>query len=315
MNEEENTINCPECSSKLLDDVYKGEIVCSGCGIVVEEQTADYGPESISSDPSERMKLARATGHTTFSQHDYGISTNISMGTKDFSGKSINTAMSNKMRSLRTWQDRIRVSTPKERRLASILTKIGSACESMSLPYNIRETASVIYRNLNDKMEVKGKSVVCMSAAVIFTACRQCGTIRSIEEICKSMCEPSEVKAKTKLATKYYRNMVIELGTIMAPSTSINTYISRIANVTKIDARVERTALELAEKMGTGGVMDGKAPNGIAAAYLYIATNLLGHKMVQREISTTAEITEVTIRSRCKEMLEHYKLQITLKAS
>ena len=49
MNEEENTIDCPECSSKLLDDVYKGEIVCSGCGIVVEEQTADYGPESISS--------------------------------------------------------------------------------------------------------------------------------------------------------------------------------------------------------------------------------------------------------------------------
>ena len=120
----------------------------------------------------------------------------------------------------------------------------------MSLPYNIRETASVIYRNLNDKMEVKGKSVVCMSAAVIFTACRQCGTIRSIEEICKSMCEASEVKAKSKLATKYYRNMVIELGTVMAPSTSINTYISRIANVTKIDARVERTALELAEKDG-----------------------------------------------------------------
>ena len=129
------------------------------------------------------------------------------------------------------------------------------------------------------------------------------------------MCEASEVKAKSKLATKYYRNMVIELGTVMAPSTSINTYISRIANVTKIDARVERTALELAEKMGTGGIMDGKAPNGIAAAYLYIATNLLGHRMVQREISDTAQITEVTIRSRCKEMLEHYKLQITLKAA
>ena len=59
----------------------------------------------------------------------------------------------------------------------------------------------------------------------------------------------------------------------------------------------------------------GKAPNGIAAAYLYIATNLLGHRMVQREISDTAQITEVTIRSRCKEMLEHYKLQITLKAA
>ncbi|MDI1495398.1 MAG: transcription factor IIB [Cenarchaeum symbiont of Oopsacas minuta] len=308
-----NTINCPECSSKLLDDVHNGEIVCSGCGVVVEEQTADYGPEYISTDPGERMKLARATGHTTFSQHDYGISTNISMETKDFSGKSINTTMSSKMKSLRTWQDRIRVSTPKERRLVSVLAKINGACDSMSLPPNIRETASAIYRSLGDKIEVKGKSVICMSAAVIFTACRQCGTIRSIEEICKSMCEPKDVKAKSKLSTKYYRNMVIEFGSTMAPSASINTYISRIANVTKIDSRVERTALDIADKMGKDGIMDGKAPNGIAAAYLYIATNLLGHKMVQREISNTAEITEVTIRSRCKEMLEHNRLQITLQ--
>ena len=48
-----------------------------------------------------------------------------------------------------------------------------------------------------------------------------------------------------------------------------------------------RTALELAEKMGTGGIMDGKAPNGIAAAYLYIATNLLGHRMVFRYSTDT----------------------------
>ena len=29
MNEEENTIDCPECSSKLLDDVYKGYLAVS----------------------------------------------------------------------------------------------------------------------------------------------------------------------------------------------------------------------------------------------------------------------------------------------
>ena len=28
--------NCPECQSTLVDDMQNGEIICSGCGVVVE---------------------------------------------------------------------------------------------------------------------------------------------------------------------------------------------------------------------------------------------------------------------------------------
>ncbi|MBT4550140.1 MAG: transcription factor IIB, partial [Nitrosopumilus sp.] len=44
------TQNCPECrSSSLVDDMQNGELICSGCGIVVDDQIADCGPETISS--------------------------------------------------------------------------------------------------------------------------------------------------------------------------------------------------------------------------------------------------------------------------
>jgi len=108
------TQNCPECKSTLVDDMQNGEIICSGCGVVVADQIADFGPETISSNLEDKMKLARATGQTTYSQHDLGITTEISLGTKDYSGKTINREVSNQMNNLRKWQQRIRVSTPRE---------------------------------------------------------------------------------------------------------------------------------------------------------------------------------------------------------
>ena len=307
------TQSCPECQSSLIDDVQNGEIICSGCGVVVADQMADNGPESKGSSLEEKMKLARATGQTTYPQHDLGITTEISMSTRDFSGKSINTEIANQMHNLRKWQQRVRVSSPRERRLANVLTKIGEACNGLSLPKNILETASMIYRNLDDKMDVKGKSVASISAATIYMACKQCDVVRSLDEICQGLCAQKDVKAKAKLAARYYRTMVMEMGNFNAPVVTIDKYISKIANLTKTDVRVERLALEIAEKTKNTSIADGKAPNGIAAAYLYVASVLLGQSVLQRDVSSIAGVTEVTIRNRCKEILTSYQLRVTLR--
>ncbi|NIP62049.1 MAG: transcription factor IIB [Nitrosopumilaceae archaeon] len=313
-----NTIEtqcCPECSSALVDDIQNGEIICSGCGVVVADQMEDYGPESKSSDLEERMRLARATGQTTYSQHDLGISTEISISAKDFSGKSINSEVANQMHNLRKWQQRVRVSSPRERRLANVLTKIGEGCQNISLPKNVLETSSMIYRNLDEVLDVKGKSVVSISAATIYMACKQCEVVRSLEEICRGICAPKDVKTKTKLAARYYRTMVMEMGSVKAPVVTMDRYISKIANMTQTEARVERLALEISSKTKDNSIADGKAPNGIAAAYLYIASVLLGQNVLQRDVSSIAGVTEVTIRNRCKEILTNYKLKITLRPS
>jgi transcription initiation factor TFIIB len=285
------------------------------CGIVVMEQMADYGPESKSSSIEERTKLTRASGQTTFSQHDLGIATEISISTKDFSGKTINYQVANQMHNLRKWQQRVRVSSPRERRLANVLTVIGGTCQSLSLSSNVLETASMIYRNLDSHMEVKGKSVACIAAAVIYMACKQCDVVRSLEEICSGTGSNKDLKMKTKLAAKYYRTLVMELGSVTAPVITMDKYISKISNMTNTDVRVERLALEIAEKTDDSSVADGKAPNGIAAAYLYIASVLLGQNVLQRDVSSIAGVTEVTIRNRCKEILSCYKLNLTLRPS
>ncbi len=307
--------SCSECKSTLVDDMQNGEIICSGCGIVVADQIADSGPETISSNLEDKMKLARATGQTTYSQHDLGITTEISMGSKDFSGKTINHEVSNQMRNLRKWQQRVRISSPKERRLANVLAKMGETCNSLNLSKNVLETASMIYRNLDGHVDVKGKSVVSMTAATIYIACKQCDVVRSLEEICRGICPAKDVKSKTKLAAKYYRTMVMEVGQLSAPVVTMDKYISKIANMTQTEVRVERLALEIAEKTKDSNISDGKAPNGIAAAYLYVSSVLLGQNVLQRDVSSIAGVSEVTIRNRCKEILTSYKLKITLRPS
>lgn len=283
------------------------------CGIVVMEQLADYGPEAKSASIEERQKLARASGQTTYSQHDLGITTEISISTKDYSGKAINHQVVNQMHNLRKWQQRVRVSSPRERRLANVLSVIGATCQNESLSENVLETASMIYRSLDTRMEVKGKSVACIASAVIYMACKQCNVVRSLEEICAGTGITKDLKMKVKLAAKYYRTLVMELGSVTAPVITMDKYISKISNLTNTEVRVERLALEIAEKTKNMNVADGKAPNGIAAAYLYIGSILLGQSILQRDVSNVAGVTEVTIRNRCKEILSCYKLNLTLR--
>ena len=159
---------------------------------------------------------------------------------KDYSGKSINYQVANQMHNLRKWQQRVRVSSPRERRLANVLSMIGSTCQSLSLSENVLETASMIYRNLDSHMEVKGKSVACIAAAVIYMACKQCNVVRSLEEVCSGTGSNKDLKMRTKLSAKYYRMLVMELGAVTAPVITMDKYISKISNLTNTDVRVER---------------------------------------------------------------------------
>ena len=307
---------CTVCKSSVIDDTENGEKICSGCGIVMQEHMEDHGPEARSSSLEDKMKLARATGQTSYSQHDLGIATEISVGSTAFSGKKINAETASQMHRLGKWQQRISVAASRDRRLSNVLGRISEICQSCSLPKNVIETASIIYRSLDEKnIKVKGKSVMSISAAVVYMACKKCDVVRSLDEILKEVCQPREIKSKRKLASRYYRTLVMELGTVTVPTVTMDKYISKIANMTNTDTRVERLSLEIAEKTKDRSIADGKAPNGIAAAYLYIGSILLGQNVLQRDVSTVAGVTEVTIRNRCKEILTSFELSISLRPS
>ncbi len=333
---------CPECQSHLVHDHNKGEYICQNCGYVVMDQALDYGPELHSFDLEEKSKTVRASGYTSVSLHDYGLRTEIGVGSRDYSGKSINHQIAEQMNSMRRWHSRIRVASPKERRLSNVLSRIKEICSVMSLSKTVMETAAMLYRNFETTNEAKGKSIMCIAAASIYLACKRCSVVRSLEEIVNAEGIIEEDRSTLKLASKYYRMMVIEMGVFtstepvgndaiqpishstlnsslidqfrpMTVTLAIDQYISKLTNIAKIDTRVERLAIDLAHKTNNNLIADGKAPNGLAAAYIYLSALLLGINLLQMDISTLANVTEVTIRNRCKDILSNFKLKVTVK--
>jgi len=307
--------SCPECNKGLIEDTSKGECFCPSCGYVVMDQIENFGPESISSDLEERMKNSRSGSPMSYSLHDLGLRTEISYSFKDFNGKPIDSAVAEQMQSVRRWHSRIRVASPKERRLSNVLSKINEACSVLNLPKLIVETASMIYRTYENQNVAKGKSVACMASASIYLACKKCSVVRSLDEIVTATGTKGIDNSNLKLASKYYRMLVMDTGGngSIAPRLSIDRYIAKLANMAKIDVKVEKLAIDLAHKTEDDILADGKAPNGLAAAYIYIASILLGVNVLQRDISGLSNVTEVTIRNRCKDILTNFKLRVTLR--
>ena len=313
MSESFYTNSCPECNTGLIEDASKGECFCPDCGYVVADQIENRGSESISSDFEDRMKNARTGSPMSYSLHDLGLRTEIAYSFKDFSGKPLDSAVAEQMQGVRKWHSRIRVSSPKERRLSNVLAKINETCASLNLPKLLVETASMIYRNYENQNTAKGKSVACMAAATVYLACKRCSVLRSLEEIVVATGGQSANNSYLKLASKYYRILVMEIGDNVQQQLSIDHYISKLANMAKIDVKVARLAVEMAHVTEDHVLADGKAPNGLAAAYLYIASILLGVNVLQRDVSSLSNVTEVTIRNRCKDILTNFKMRVTLK--
>ncbi|MFQ5920775.1 MAG: transcription initiation factor IIB family protein [Nitrososphaerales archaeon] len=309
--------SCPECNNNLIEDANKGECFCPSCGYVVMDQIENFGPEAISSNLEERMKNSRSGSPMSYSMHDLGLRTEIAYTFKDFNGRAIDSAVAEQMQNVRRWHSRIRVASPKERRLSNVLSRINETCSALNLPKLITETASMIYRNYENQNVAKGKSVACMASAAIYLACKRCDVVRSLEEIVRATGAPNVDNSNLKLASKYYRMLVMDSGDSVskAPALSIDRYIAKLANMAKIDTKVEKLAIDIAHKTEDHALADGKAPNGLAAAYIYIASLFLGVNVLQRDISSLSNVTEVTIRNRCKDILTNFRMRITLKAA
>jgi transcription initiation factor TFIIB len=236
--------------------------------------------------------------------------------------------MAEQMNSIRKWHIRSRIVSPQERRLSNVLTKINETCAAMSLPKLLVETAAMLYRNYENMQEAKGKSIACMAAATIYLACKKCRVVRSLDEIVEATGITEQDRSSVKLASKYYRMMVMEMSAFseetpgpqqetqqqQAPvAMAVDHYISKLSNMAKIDTKVERLAIDIAHKTDDHMLADGKAPNGLAAAYIYVSSILLGINILQRDVSSLSGVTEVTIRNRCKDMLTGFKLTVTVR--
>ena len=302
----EEIVQCPECGSNHLSKDYsRAELVCRNCGLVLDEDIIDHGPEWRAFDSEQREKRARTGAPMSYTIHDKGLSTVIGWKNRDSYGKSIPTRNRAQIFRLRKWARRIRISNATERSLAIAFSELDRMASGMGLPRSVRETAAMIYRKAALKKLVRGRSIEGVITAALYAACRQCHVPRTLDEI------SNIAHISRKEIGRTYRYVSRELGLKLLP-TSPEDYISRFCSELKLSGDVRAKTLEILQEAAHRELTSGRGPTGIAAASLYIASVLCGERRTQREVAEVAGVTEVTIRNRYKEIAEKLDIAIGL---
>ena len=303
-NEVEETVKCPKCGSTYLTKDYsRAELVCQNCGLVIDAEIIDQGPEWRAFDSDQREKKSRVGSPMTYTRHDKGLSTTISWQNRDAYGKSIPPRNRAQLYRLRKWHTRTRISDGTERNLTLALTSLDRMSSSLSLPRNVRETAAMIYRKAMRMKLTRGRTIDGITAAVLYAACRQCNVPRTLEEISKV----SQVKKKE--VGRNYRNISRRLELKLLPTVP-QDYISRFCSQLSLSNDVQIKAINILKKATKEELTSGRGPTGMAAAALYISSVLCGERRTQREVADVAGVTEVTIRNRYKELASKLDIEI-----
>lgn len=290
---------CPECGSyRRFSDPGRGEIVCSSCGLVLEDGILETGPEWRAFDAETINRRQRTGAPSTLRFHDKGLSTIIDPRDYDAAGSPLKPQMARNMDRLRKWDARSRTSESKDRNLAIALFEMDRMGGQLGVPKNVIESAALLYRKALEKDIPKSRSIVLTVAACIYLAARQFGLPRTLEEL-------AEVSGanRRKEVGGVVRILQRELGLRLPPSTPLD-YVRTLASRLELPGEVQERAAGLLREAISGGVTSGKNPIGVAGAAIYLASVEAGMKVNQSEVASASGTTPVTIRNNCRDLEE-----------
>jgi transcription initiation factor TFIIB len=136
----------------------------------------------------------------------------------------------------------------------------------------------------------------------VYLVCRETGTPRTLRDISQS----SNIKRKD--LTKSYGTLTAMLG-IRAPLFDPMKCIVKVANIAKIGERTKRHAFRMMNELLRRKTLSaGKNQMGLAASILYIACKETGEVKSQKHMANAADVTEVTIRNRVRDLEKNLNL-------
>ena len=296
---------CPECKSRSIKrDHERGEIVCQKCGLVIEENLVQEGPEWRAFDAEQRASRARTGAPLKYMSPNKGIVTEIDQYNRDVRGGKIAPSQQAQLYRMRKWHKRASISNSIERNLAIALTELNRVASHLGLPEQIREQSALLYRKCVEKGLIRGRQIESVVSAVIYATCRQAGIPRTLDEITNVAEIPKKEIGRT------YRLITQEIG-LKIPLTSPQFYVTRFVTALRLSGETQKKAQEILDRAMEKGLVSGRGPMGVAAAAVYIASVLTGERRTQKEVADVAGVTEVTIRNRYREL----KKALTLKVS
>jgi len=282
---------CPECEGKTISIQEKGEVVCSSCGLVISERSLDVshsGKRAFTKQEKERRE--RTGSPISILLPDMGLSTVIDKS----SIKNPDLKRAAKWNSRMTWDKRNMLIATTE------LKRIGS---NLNLPDHVKKSAIRLYIEAFKKKLLRGRSINGMVAACLYFACRDKKIPRTLQEIL----DQTAVNAKN--VRRCYRTIIREMN-LKAPSTDPVSLIPKFVTELGLSVEAEKATIKVLQLFTSKFSTSGKDPKGLCAGALYLVCKKMEKRISQKEIANIVGVTEVTLRSRYKDLVLKLNIRI-----
>jgi transcription initiation factor TFIIB len=289
---------CPMCSKDniIITDPESGEIICSICGIVISDKIEETNRPEWNAFSVEEMNAKSRTGiPTSLARHDMGLATIIGRNGRDASGQKLDPATRTTMNRLRIMDHRTQGYTPTDKNRRQAFNELNILKHKLGLSDAAVEKIAYIYRKVQKRGYVRGRTIAAVLAAAVYLACREIGISRTIKDIAAI----SNIRRK-ELA-RIYRILVFELD-IKIPVVDPMKCIAKVANKANLNEKTVRQAMSIMKDLNSIEISAGKHPMSLAATVLYLACIKTGENITQDNIATAAGVTGVTIRNRLKDL-------------
>ncbi|GJS91659.1 transcription initiation factor IIB-2 [Tanacetum coccineum] len=316
---------CLDCkhNTEVVLDHSAGVTVCSECSLVLESHSIDetsewrtFANESGDNDP------VRVGGPTNILLNDGGLSTVISKPngvTSDFLSSSLGRWQnrgSNPDRSLilafktiATMCDRIVLVMSEKWKNYDFALKLDSfrkallIHDQLGLVATIKDRANEIFKKVEDQKSSRGRNQDAILAACLYIACRQEDKPRTVKEIC-SVANGATKKEIGRAKEYIVKQLELEMGQSVEMGTiHAGDFMRRFCSNLGMANQTVKAAQESVQKSEEFDIR--RSPISIAAAIIYIVTQLSDDKKPLKDVAIATGVAEGTIRNSYKDLYPH----------
>ncbi len=280
------------CCSEPRIDVRDGNQVCLNCGMVIEKAFVGNEKRAYTAEEVDKRK------QTEVRWREFGSRTMLPNERKDSKGRTFNSEKKTLFSRLSKIQNSLVSSI--ERNFWEAKPKLKQLVSKMNIPNYIHETSWRIYTLAAKKKLTMGRSIDGFIAASLYAAIRVHEFPKLLEEVSEASMSPRRTVIRS--LGLLVREVLPELNLNYKPITA-EQLIFKFGNELSLPMSTQKQALKLLVQSSKHGLArTGKDPKGFAASVLYMAAKSTPERKTQAEISDVAKITEVTLRTRIKDI-------------
>ena len=270
----------------------EGERICRNCGMVIGRAFVSIEKRAYTADEVKNRRRTEPRWRS------YGPRTIIGLNSPDAKGQAIEgkrQAMFNRLSKIQG-----SLVNSLERNYWEARPKLNALGQKLNIPEYIMETAWKIYSEVAKQKLTMGRSIDAFVTASLYAAIRIHDFPRLLEEITDSALLPlRSVHRSLGLVVR----MVLPVLNLRYKPVSPEPLVFRFGNDLNLSISVQKNAADMLKASLKKGLKKmGKDPKGLAAAALYLSAKASEERRTQTEIADAAKITEVTLRTRAKQI-------------